>query len=220
MKRIESTMSALLHRPLPARTLAALALLLALLAPACQKKQSSLKTVPPVLVPSIESEPQPAAPAPEPAASATPTTPAAPAAPAESEAQKPRPKPHKNVVRSKPAEPRPEAQKPEPLKPEIAAPQPPPEPPRPAAPDSSVQITAAVPSAAVQSQKLNTEALLRSSQMKLAGINRALSESEQSMASQARNYITQSTQAIQEGEIERAYNLAVKASLLADELAK
>jgi len=40
------------------------------------------------------------------------------------------------------------------------------------------------------------------------------------MASQARNYITQSNEAMQQGEVERAYNLAVKASLLAEELTK
>ena len=40
------------------------------------------------------------------------------------------------------------------------------------------------------------------------------------MASQARDYLSQSVQAMQQGEIERAYNLAVKANLLADELSK
>ncbi len=40
------------------------------------------------------------------------------------------------------------------------------------------------------------------------------------MLRQARNYIAQSNQALQAGDIERAYNLAVKASLLANELAK
>ena len=40
------------------------------------------------------------------------------------------------------------------------------------------------------------------------------------MAQQARNYIAQSSEAMHAGDIERAYNLAMKASLLANELAK
>jgi hypothetical protein len=83
-----------------------------------------------------------------------------------------------------------------------------------------VQITADVPRAAVQSQTQNTEQLLRNSEVRLAGIIRALSESEQGMLRQARNYIAQSNQALRSGEIERAYNLAVKASLLTNELTK
>ena len=184
------------------------ALCFALLAVGCGKKVVRTST-PPVLVPSIELSPQPSPePQPEPSA-AIPTPPATP----EPDSQKPKPKPRKTVVRApapKPAE----TPKPEPAKPEIAKPAEPPK------PDTSVQITAAVPSSAVHSQTQNTEQLLRSSESKLSGISRAMSESEQSMAKQARNYIAQSRQAIQEGEIERAYNLAVKANLLAQELAK
>ena len=196
-------------RFLSARTLSASALCLALLAAGCEKKVVRTST-PPVLVPSIELSPQPVPePQPEPAA-AIPTPP--PAAP-EPDVQKPKPKPRKTIVRA-PAPKAAEAPKPEPPKPEAAKPAEPPK------PDSSVQITAAVPSSAVQSQTQNTEQLLRTSESKLSGISRALSESEQSMAKQARNYIAQSRQAIQEGEIERAHNLAVKANLLAEELAK
>ncbi len=83
-----------------------------------------------------------------------------------------------------------------------------------------MQITADVPRAAVQSQTQNTRQLLRSSQGKLARITRSLNEAEQGMLRQARNYIAESNQALEAGDIERAYNLAVKASLLANELAK
>jgi hypothetical protein len=83
-----------------------------------------------------------------------------------------------------------------------------------------VQITADVPRAAVQSQKQNTEQLLRNSEGRLSRINRNLSESEQGMLRQARNYIAQSNQALQGGDVERAYNLAVKANLLSNELVK
>jgi hypothetical protein len=87
-------------------------------------------------------------------------------------------------------------------------------------PNNSVQITVDVPRAAVQSQRQNTDQLLRNSEGKLGHINRTLSDSEQGMLRQARNYITQSNQALQGGDIERAYNLAVKANLLANELSK
>ena len=77
-----------------------------------------------------------------------------------------------------------------------------------------------VPRAAVQSQRENTENLLRKSEGKLGHISRTLGEGEEGMLRQARNYIAQSNQALQAGDIERAYNLAVKASLLANELTK
>jgi hypothetical protein len=83
-----------------------------------------------------------------------------------------------------------------------------------------VQITADVPRAAVQTQRQNTENLLRNSESKLASVTRELRDGEQGMSRQARNYIAQSRQALQSGDVERAYNLAVKASLLANELAK
>ena len=207
MRLIEPIMSELISsRFLSVRSLSGAALCLALMAAGCEKKVVRTST-PPVLVPSIESSPEPVPqPQPEPAASIPTPPPAVP----EPEVQKPKPKPRKIVRAPKPAE----APKPEPPKPEIAKPA------EPAKPDSSVQITAAVPRSTTQSQTQNAEQLLRNSEGKLNGISRALSESEKAMAKQARNYITQSRQAIQEGEIERAYNLAVKANLLAEELAK
>jgi outer membrane biosynthesis protein TonB len=192
---------------IPARTLIAVALCLGLLATACDKKP--VRTTPPVLVPSIEAEPQPAPP-PQPAATPNPAPEPAPAATPSSDEQKPKPKPHKPAPR-KPVQPTPaEPAKPEPAKPEPAKP----------APGNSAQITAAVPRAAVQSQMQETEQLLRNSQGRLAGINRSLSDSEQGMLRQAHNYIAQSNQALQSGDIERAFNLAVKANLLTNELAK
>ncbi len=194
-----------------------LALCCALLAGGCEHKAAKL--TPAVLVPAIESAPEPA---PEPQTVTTPqAVPAVPepatATPSAQEAPKPRPKPRKPAVH-KPAPPAVvEAPKPEqPAKPE--APQP--EASHPSAPDNSVQITAAVPASAMQSRTQDTEQLLRSSKAKLEGVNRPLNDSERAMASQARNYIAQSGEAMQQGEIERAYNLAVKASLLADELSK
>jgi outer membrane biosynthesis protein TonB len=186
------------------------ALCLALFTAGCNKKP--IRTTPPVLVPSIESEPQPAAPPQNPPDENTSTVPeTAPTSTPQRDAQKPKPKPRKPTPR-KPVQP------PQPTSPITEAPKP--EPAKPNAPDNSVQITADVPRAAVQSQKQNTEQLLRNSEGKLSRINRALSDSEQGMLRQARNYITQSNQALQGGDVERAYNLAVKANLLSNELVK
>jgi outer membrane biosynthesis protein TonB len=187
---------------IPPRTLTAVALCLALLAVGCNKKPARI--TPAVLVPSIESEPQPAPPShnpPDENANTVPET--VPADTPQRDAQKPKPR---RPIPHRPQPPVTEAAKPEPAKPST--------------PDNSVQITADVPRAAVQSQKQNTEQLLRNSEGKITHIYRNLSESEQGMMRQARNYITQSNQALQGGDIERAYNLAVKANLLANELAK
>jgi outer membrane biosynthesis protein TonB len=197
-------------------SLTALALCLVLLAAGCQKKPAH--TVPTVLVPSIETQPQPA-PAqnpPDEKANVTPETAPVSTPPIDEQKAKPKPRNPKPVTRkpAQPAQPAPvitEAPKPEPARSEPA---------KPTTPDSSVQITADVPRAAVQSQKQNTENLLRNSEGKLGQISRNLSDSEQGMLRQARNYIAQSNQALQGGDVERAYNLAVKASLLANELAK
>jgi outer membrane biosynthesis protein TonB len=190
---------------------------ISLVAAGCSHKPA--KPTPTALVPSIETAPEPQ-PEPqvatEPEASPAPenTTPAS-APPA----QKPKPKPRKPAAHKPPpvtAQAPPTEPKAEPPKQEAAQP----EPTRPAAPDNSVQITAAVPPSAAQSQRQSTEQLLRSSKAKLESVTRALNDDERAMASQARDYIAQSNQAMQQGEVERAYNLAVKASLLADELSK
>ncbi len=160
-----------------------------------------------VLVPTIESQPQAEPPSPNPPDTNTNTAPqTVPANTPQRDTQKPKPRPRKPIPRKPAQQPVTETPKPEPAKP--------------APPDNSVQITADVPRAAVQSQRQNTENLLRNSEGKLSHINRGLSDGEQGMLRQARNYIAQSNQALQGGDIERAYNLAVKANLLANELAK
>jgi len=197
-------------------SLTGVALCLVLLASGCQKKP--VHSVPTVLVPSIETQPQPAPPQNPPDEKATATPETAPANTPRPDEQKAKPKPRntKPVTRkpAQPSQPAPvitEVPKPEPAKPDPA---------KPAVPDNSVQITADVPRAAVQSQKQNTENLLRNSEGKLGQISRRLTDGEQGMLRQARNYIAQSNQALQGGDVERAYNLAVKANLLANELAK
>jgi outer membrane biosynthesis protein TonB len=175
------------------------------LAAGCEKKPA--RVVPAVLAPTIETEP-PAPP--PPAAGETSSAPEpAPANTPDTSQQKPKPKPRKPV----PRRPAPAPQQPVADAPKV-------EQPRPATPNNSVQITADVPRAAVQSQRQSTEYLLRNSEGKLGQLTRGLSDGEQGMLRQARNYIAQSHQALQTGDVERAYNLAVKASLLANELAK
>ena len=186
--------------------LMAVVLCLLLVGLGCEKKP--VRAVPAVLARSIETEPQPLPVPPRPADENANVPPPAPANEPQADEQKPKPRPHKPVPR------RP-----------VQAPQQPSvneapkvETPKPA--DNSAQITADVPRAAVQSQRQNTENLLRNSEGKLGHISRSLGESEEGMLRQARNYIAQSNQALQAGDIERAYNLAVKASLLANELTK
>lgn len=190
------------------RTLVLLALCLMLIGSGCAKKP--VRAVPAVLAPSIETEPQPIP---------------QPQQPPDDNASAPQPAPASEPAANK-QKPKPKPRRPAPRKP-VQAPQQPAaveapkqETPRPTPTDNSAQITADVPRAAVQSQRQNTENLLRSSEGKLSHITRAMGDSEQGMMRQARNYIAQSNQALQAGDIERAYNLAVKASLLASELAK
>lgn len=185
------------------RALAAVALCLMLVGVGCAKKP--VRAVPAVLAPSIETEPQTVA-TPQPPDDQNASAPQpAPASEPQANQQKPKPKPRRPITRrpvQAPQQPTAEAPKVE----------------KPA--DNSTQITADVPRAAVQSQRQNTENLLRNSEGQLGRITRSLGDSEQGMLRQARNYIAQSNQALHAGDIERAYNLAVKASLLANELSK
>lgn len=79
-----------------------------------------------------------------------------------------------------------------------------------------MQIGAQVPAATVQS----TEQLLQTAENNLRRVTRQLNDGEQAMLRQVRNYITQSRTASRDGDLERAYNLAMKANLLSGELAK
>lgn len=126
-----------------------------------------------------------------------------------------KPKPQRNSARktSPAAKPAPAAQ------PAQAAPPAPPPPQKPAAPGSGegqVQIAAEVPQGTAQ----NTEQLLQTAEGNLRKVTRQLSDGQQAMLRQARNYIAQSRSATQDGDLERAYNLAIKANLLSSELAK
>jgi hypothetical protein len=83
-----------------------------------------------------------------------------------------------------------------------------------------VQIFADLPPATAQNQRRDTESLLQTAESNLKRVTRTLNDDEQTMVRQTRNYITQSRTAMQDGDYQRAYNLAVKAKLLSAELAK
>jgi hypothetical protein len=87
-------------------------------------------------------------------------------------------------------------------------------------PDTNVQISAEVPPPAANLRRQQTEGLLQSAEWNLKRVNRTLTEGEESMQHQVRNFITQSRLALTDGDLERAYNLATKANLLSQELAK
>jgi len=69
-------------------------------------------------------------------------------------------------------------------------------------------------------QRHATEQLLQSTDDALKGINRPLNDDERSMVEQIHNYMAQSRAATTDGDLLRANNLAVKAHLLSDALAK
>lgn len=69
-------------------------------------------------------------------------------------------------------------------------------------------------------RKQLTEELLQSTEADLKSINRTLTGDETAMVDQARSYMAQSRSAIQDGDLDRANNLAQKAHLLADALTK
>ncbi len=87
-------------------------------------------------------------------------------------------------------------------------------------PDTNVQITAEIPQNVANARRQQTEGLLQASETNLKKINRALTDGEESMQRQVRNYITQSRLAMQDGDLDRAYQLASKAQQLSQELIK
>ncbi len=177
--------------------------IVAMLAGAGCKKKS--KTVPPTVAPTISVPP----PEPEP----PPTPPPVLTSPLPNVKQpvpkKPKVKAHKP---KKTAVPPASAEKPEPPKTVVENTT------KPA--DSNVQITAEVPQGAANQRRQQAEDLLQAAESNLRRISRPLSDGEQAMQRQVRNFITQSRLAIQDNDIERAYNLANKANLLSQELVK
>lgn len=69
-------------------------------------------------------------------------------------------------------------------------------------------------------ERQTTEQLLQSTDSNLKALNRTLNSDEQAMVEQIKSYVTQSRAAINDGDLVRANNLALKAHLLSDALVK
>jgi outer membrane biosynthesis protein TonB len=98
-------------------------------------------------------------------------------------------------------------------------PPPAPAPAQPPAPQQG-QVTASVSQNDALHQRVDTQQLLDSTETTLRGLNRSLSDDEQAVVAHIRSYMQQSKNATSDGDLERAYNLAVKAHLLSDGLVK
>jgi len=72
----------------------------------------------------------------------------------------------------------------------------------------------------VARDQATTEQLLQSTDNNLNNIKRQLSQDEQAIVSQIRDYMSQSRQATKENDLVRAHNLALKAQLLSDDLVR
>jgi hypothetical protein len=72
----------------------------------------------------------------------------------------------------------------------------------------------------VAHDQATTEQLLQNTDNNLNNIKRQLSQDEQAIVAQIRDYMSQSRQATKENDLVRAHNLALKAQLLSDDLAR
>jgi hypothetical protein len=87
--------------------------------------------------------------------------------------------------------------------------------------DPTVQLAPGVSQKQASTQAQKTTELLASTEANLKTISgRQLNPSQQDVVSQIRKYMEQSKQAADEGDSQRAHNLAVKAHLLSDDLVK
>jgi len=82
------------------------------------------------------------------------------------------------------------------------------------------QLSASMPHNQAIDKKLNTNQLLEATDYNLKSISRALNTDEQAMVQHIHSYMQQARDASKDGDTERAYNLALKAHLLSDELTK
>jgi len=85
---------------------------------------------------------------------------------------------------------------------------------------SETMIAAAVPNAQLVHQREETSRMVDATENALKGLTRSLSDEEKGMKSQVESYLRQSRKATSDGDLERAFNLAKKAQLLAEALVK
>jgi outer membrane biosynthesis protein TonB len=179
----------------------------------CKKKKPAVPA-PQAQAPAVAPSDQPAPLAPPPSASGEPNRPqppeTAPAATAPPEpATKSKPKPRNHVAAKKPA-PAPAPEKPSRTVVDEGG----------TRPANSGQLSASLPPDTAIHQKLNTAQLLEATDYNLKSVTRTLTSDEQAMVQHIRSYMQQSREASKDGDVERAYNLALKAHLLSDELVK
>lgn len=82
------------------------------------------------------------------------------------------------------------------------------------------QLSAGIPEDAATQQRRSTAHLRETTESNLRSINRQLNSDEQAIIQQVKMFLSQSRAADSDGDIERAYRLALKAQLLSEELAK
>jgi hypothetical protein len=82
------------------------------------------------------------------------------------------------------------------------------------------QISPGVSGTEIAHNQTTTDQLLQSTEATLSSIKRQLSQEEQAIVTQIQDYMNQSRQATKNSDLTRAYNLALKARLLSDDLAK
>ncbi len=83
---------------------------------------------------------------------------------------------------------------------------------------ADVAISAGASGAQLTQQKQNTTQLLDLTEKTLNELNHNLTHEQEEIVAQIKSYVAQSRKATQEGDFERAYNLATKAHLLSDAL--
>lgn len=166
--------------------------------PAVPQPVPETKPAEPVAQPAVETPPpEPAAAAPKPK-----SKPRAGSGARKSEASPD--KPAETLAPAAPARPSPA--------PRAAAPAPP-------QPDPTL-VTPGLPHNQALHDRMTTDLLLQATEQNLAGLPRGLSSDQQGMVQQVRVYMQQSRGALEDGDPVRARNLALKAHLLSDELAK
>ncbi len=179
----------------------------------CKKKKPPVPA-PQAQAPTITQPPQPEAQPPAPVAS-EPNRPqpqeAQPEVSAPQEATTPAPKPRRKPHTAKKATP-PPAEKPAEKSRTVVN--------EGGSQPASPQLSASIPQDTAVHQRSNTAQLLEATDYNLKSITRKLSSDEKAMVEHIRSYIQQSRDATKEGDTERAYNLALKAHLLSDELVK
>lgn len=169
-------------------------------APAVTQPEPEVQPPVPATAEPNRPQPEPAQPETAPAATVTP-------------APKPKTKPRQTAKKPAPPAPEKPAEKAESQPPKTVVPEGGTQP-------ATPQLSPTMPSDQKIHQKMNTNQLLEATDYNLKGISRTLNADEQAMLQHIRSYMQQARDAAKDGDTERAYNLALKAHLLSDELIK